>query len=385
MKNSLGQFIGVLRKANGLTQQDLADKLGVSNKAVSRWERDETAPDLFLIPAIAEIFGVSCDELLKGERIINEAETPPPKNNSKQVKALISKKLSQFKTLSIISLALSVAGFILFFGISYGLAKPILAFSLMLLFIIAALVIMLIFVNKLRDIKNDEVFDLLDFKSQTIFNKTLSDFSFLPFFVMSIPLFAVPIFIPGLDRYLALVLGIETFGQYNIFVFISLLFIYLYTKEPYFFFITNEKREKIKSPIKNKLNIVQLSLIGVSALILIFAEFFNTHPYKMTFLYFALTVFSLILLLAVIIIFIAFFVKYKKEALTGIKNILLIPVSILIGQAHSTSFFDYYPAAPEVAEREDLWQNEYIGYALIYLLIILSIFKIIEKIKKAKQ
>ena len=42
-----------------------------------------------------------------------------------------------------------------------------------------------------------------------------------------------------------------------------------------------------------------------------------------------------------------------------IKNILLIPVSILIGQAHSTSFFDYYPAAPEVAEREDLWQNMY--------------------------
>ena len=45
-KNTIGQFIAALRKANGLTQQDVADRLNVSNKAVSRWERDECAPDL---------------------------------------------------------------------------------------------------------------------------------------------------------------------------------------------------------------------------------------------------------------------------------------------------------------------------------------------------
>ena len=67
-RKTIGSFICVLRKANGLTQRELADKLGISDKAVSRWERDETAPDLSLIPAIAEIFGVSSDELLRGER-----------------------------------------------------------------------------------------------------------------------------------------------------------------------------------------------------------------------------------------------------------------------------------------------------------------------------
>ena len=67
-KKTIGTFIAVLRKANGMTQQELADKLNISNKAVSRWERNECAPDISLIPALAEIFDVTCDELLKGER-----------------------------------------------------------------------------------------------------------------------------------------------------------------------------------------------------------------------------------------------------------------------------------------------------------------------------
>lgn len=67
-KNSIGQFIAALRKANGMTQQEVADRLNVSNKAVSRWERDECAPDLSVIPALAEMFGITCDELLRGER-----------------------------------------------------------------------------------------------------------------------------------------------------------------------------------------------------------------------------------------------------------------------------------------------------------------------------
>ena len=54
-KKTIGAFIAALRKANGLTQKQLADKLCVSDKAVSRWERDETLPDLMLIPVIAGI------------------------------------------------------------------------------------------------------------------------------------------------------------------------------------------------------------------------------------------------------------------------------------------------------------------------------------------
>ena len=74
-KKTIGGFIAALRKANGMTQKDLAERLNVSDKTVSRWERDDGAPDLAAIPAIAEIFGVTCDELFRGERKSPEERT----------------------------------------------------------------------------------------------------------------------------------------------------------------------------------------------------------------------------------------------------------------------------------------------------------------------
>ena len=66
-KKTIGKFISALRKANGMTQKELGEKLFVSDKTVSRWECDECTPELSLIPSIAEIFGVTTDELLRGE------------------------------------------------------------------------------------------------------------------------------------------------------------------------------------------------------------------------------------------------------------------------------------------------------------------------------
>ena len=67
-KRAMGSFIAALRRAKGLTQRELAELLNVSDKAVSRWERGDAAPDLSVIPALAELFGVTADELLRGER-----------------------------------------------------------------------------------------------------------------------------------------------------------------------------------------------------------------------------------------------------------------------------------------------------------------------------
>lgn len=70
----VGQFIAALRKEQHLTQRELAEKLHVTDKAVSKWERGLSYPDVALLPALAEILGVTVGELLNGER----APTPQP-------------------------------------------------------------------------------------------------------------------------------------------------------------------------------------------------------------------------------------------------------------------------------------------------------------------
>lgn len=67
-KRSLGAFLAALRREKGWTQKELAELLHVSDKTVSRWERDESVPDLFLVPDIAQLYGISSDELIRGER-----------------------------------------------------------------------------------------------------------------------------------------------------------------------------------------------------------------------------------------------------------------------------------------------------------------------------
>ena len=64
-KKTLGMMIASLRKENGMTQLELAEKMGVTDKAVSKWERDLSCPDINILPRLAEVFGVSVDELMQ--------------------------------------------------------------------------------------------------------------------------------------------------------------------------------------------------------------------------------------------------------------------------------------------------------------------------------
>ena len=60
---NIGTNIYTLRKEKKITQAQLAEKLGVSEQAISKWENDQCAPDVSLFPIIAEFFGVSIDRL----------------------------------------------------------------------------------------------------------------------------------------------------------------------------------------------------------------------------------------------------------------------------------------------------------------------------------
>ena len=70
-KTTIGEFLAILRKSKGYTQQEAADRLGVSNKTVSSWETGASSPDISMLPAIAELYGVTCDELLRGRALGN--------------------------------------------------------------------------------------------------------------------------------------------------------------------------------------------------------------------------------------------------------------------------------------------------------------------------
>lgn len=86
MEQTLGKRIVNHRKHLGMTQDQLAEKLGVTAQAVSKWENDQSCPDITTLPRLAEIFGISTDELLGMESPIpaRQAELVPPEETEKR-------------------------------------------------------------------------------------------------------------------------------------------------------------------------------------------------------------------------------------------------------------------------------------------------------------
>ena len=79
---SIGETIASLRKQKGMTQNELAEKMNVTDKAVSKWERDLSCPDINTISKLADILDVSVEELLKAKKKEN--------SNTTQMKDLIN-------------------------------------------------------------------------------------------------------------------------------------------------------------------------------------------------------------------------------------------------------------------------------------------------------
>lgn len=79
----IGKLIADLRKKQGLTQQELGDKVGVGFRAVSKWERGITLPDITIINEVSRILGISSDELLAGELKEKEEEIHEIENHKK--------------------------------------------------------------------------------------------------------------------------------------------------------------------------------------------------------------------------------------------------------------------------------------------------------------
>lgn len=355
-KKTIGAFIAALRKANGMTQQELADRLGVSNKAVSRWERDENAPDLSLIPAIAEIFGVTCDELLKGERIFHNAEEPtkPEPKVDKQRKTLINRNISTYRTQIYISIALSLVGLCSMLGISLSFGRVYLGLSIMALFLIAACTLMAIGTAHMLETKrNLEPLENTDSFSWDRYNNALVNYSYAALLiavcVVIISLWLFGCLTEFFDKLFFAIFSLD---------FVSLLLVTLLLliaagvsfKGRYAALLTGQKyvsERKKMHPAIVKLNCIQLSCAFLAYICLIIRPlFYNpvdtdsplfdpsiiaSRPYFYKILYIVLPCISIVLLLAVLILFVILLYRHKPQKnnilFYGLRNIAYLALT----------------------------------------------------------
>ena len=75
-KEAFGKLLIILRKKNGLSQKELAERLSISTSAVSKWENGKNLPDMMMLSSIADMLQVSCDELHNPEKTLEKLANP---------------------------------------------------------------------------------------------------------------------------------------------------------------------------------------------------------------------------------------------------------------------------------------------------------------------
>ena len=163
-RKTIGAFLSALRKANGMTQQEVADKLNVSNKTVSKWERDEGYPEIMMLPAIAELDSVSVDEILRGERITKaDYEERKDTKSDERIKYLIEKATVKFNNSSIVSVILGVVALILAYTVGdivYNYNVMWVGYVIILILVASSIAVTLIaFNNLLSGLDNRDVIE----------------------------------------------------------------------------------------------------------------------------------------------------------------------------------------------------------------------------------
>ena len=91
-QQAIGQFIATKRREQNLTQEQLAEKIGVSNKTVSKWETGKTMPDYSVVELLCEVLEVSVSELIAGKE-----KEPDANSTSNEEVALLSYKIEQLE------------------------------------------------------------------------------------------------------------------------------------------------------------------------------------------------------------------------------------------------------------------------------------------------
>ena len=129
LKNQIGKNIAVYRKRSGLTQAGLAEKLNYSDKAVSKWERGESIPDVITLTAIAEQLGVTVNDLLSDPNALPENGGKVEKTLGKVAEKALKRKANKNIILGLSSLLVWFVALLIYVVLaSVGIPKSWLAF-----------------------------------------------------------------------------------------------------------------------------------------------------------------------------------------------------------------------------------------------------------------
>ncbi|MCD8002756.1 MAG: helix-turn-helix domain-containing protein [Clostridia bacterium] len=141
--NVMGDFLAAMRKSKGYTQQEVADRLLISNKTVSSWERGASCPDISMLPAIAELYGVTCDEIIAGERKRDDeaGEAAESRRYRKNLEYMLARERGRFVTSAEVSAALLALALISEIFCTYVFYRGRAGYFAALVFIIAAVTV----------------------------------------------------------------------------------------------------------------------------------------------------------------------------------------------------------------------------------------------------
>ncbi|MBR4473178.1 MAG: helix-turn-helix transcriptional regulator [Oscillospiraceae bacterium] len=138
-----GRFIAFCRKEQGMTQAILAERLGISDRAVSKWETGKSLPDSGIMLELCDLLKINVNELLSGERIMAETYDKRAEENLLAMKKEIEEKNRQLlKTEYLIALPTVTAGMIMVFLASFlempvWLRITLIVFALLMIFVAA--------------------------------------------------------------------------------------------------------------------------------------------------------------------------------------------------------------------------------------------------------
>ncbi len=103
----IGKFLKELRKQNNMTQEQLGEKIGVTNKTISRWETGNYMPPIECLKLLSDLYGISINEILSGERLENNAFIEAADENITIALEILEAKEKRFENNMILILAIT--------------------------------------------------------------------------------------------------------------------------------------------------------------------------------------------------------------------------------------------------------------------------------------